>query len=107
MNDAVVESFVRFHEAGLMYRGTRLVNWSPDLQTAVSDLEVEFSEEEGKLYYFKYRSAQGESPRGTYVEKKKKERKKEREKESEPFPGTYASSQHLPTSTPPSFLFFY
>lgn len=30
-----------------------MVNWSPSLQTAVSDLEVEYSEEEGKLYYFK------------------------------------------------------
>ena len=32
-----------------------MVNWSPNLQTAVSDLEVDFSEEEGKLYYFQYR----------------------------------------------------
>ena len=54
MNEAVVEAFVKFHEDGLLYRGTRLVNWSPQLQTAVSDLEVEFSEEVGKLYYFKY-----------------------------------------------------
>ena len=41
MNEAVVEAFVRFHEDGLMYRGTRMVNWSPNLQTAVSDLEVQ------------------------------------------------------------------
>ncbi|RME07289.1 MAG: valine--tRNA ligase, partial [Anaerolineae bacterium] len=39
---------------GLIYRGPRLINWSPGLKTAVSDLEVEYSEEEGKLYYFKY-----------------------------------------------------
>ena len=38
---------------GLVYRGDYMVNWSPALQTAVSDLEVEYSEEEGKLYYFK------------------------------------------------------
>lgn len=38
---------------GLVYRGDYMVNWSPSLQTAVSDLEVEYSEEEGKLYYFK------------------------------------------------------
>ncbi|MFQ5410479.1 MAG: valine--tRNA ligase, partial [Anaerolineales bacterium] len=40
---------------GLIYRGPRLVNWSPGLKTAVSDLEVEYSEEPGTLYYFKYR----------------------------------------------------
>ena len=55
LNGAVVEAFVRLHSAGLVYRGTRMVNWSPKLQTAVSDLEVEFGEEEGKLYYFQYR----------------------------------------------------
>ena len=38
----------------MIYRGPRLVNWSPTLQTAVSDLEVEHTEEKGKLYYFKY-----------------------------------------------------
>jgi valyl-tRNA synthetase len=50
----VSEAFVRLHEKGLVYRGTYMVNWSPGLMTAVSDLEVEYSEEEGKLYYFKY-----------------------------------------------------
>jgi valyl-tRNA synthetase len=54
MNDAVNEAFVRFHEDGLLYRGSRLVNWSPNLQSAVSDLEVEFFEEQGFLYHFKY-----------------------------------------------------
>ncbi len=39
---------------GLIYRGTYLINWSPGLKTAVSDLEVEYSEEQGTLYYFKY-----------------------------------------------------
>ena len=52
---AVNEAFVRLYEKGLIYRGPRLINWSPGLQTAVSDLEVEYSEEAGKLYYFKYR----------------------------------------------------
>ncbi|GBG69651.1 hypothetical protein CBR_g4481 [Chara braunii] len=51
---AVVEAFVRLHEKGLIYRGTYMVNWSPKLQTAVSDLEVEYSEEPGALYVFKY-----------------------------------------------------
>ncbi len=52
---AVREAFVRFYEKGLIYRGPRLINWSPGLRTAVSDLEVEYSEEEGLLYFFKYR----------------------------------------------------
>ena len=51
---AVREAFVRLYEKGLIYRGPRLINWSPGLRTAVSDLEVEYSEEEGQLYYFKY-----------------------------------------------------
>lgn len=38
--DAVAEAFVRLHERGLIYKGSYLVNWSPNLQTAVSDLEV-------------------------------------------------------------------
>jgi valyl-tRNA synthetase len=50
----VSEAFVRLYEKGLIYRGTYMVNWSPGLMTAVSDLEVEYSEEEGKLFYFKY-----------------------------------------------------
>ncbi|MBN2257245.1 MAG: valine--tRNA ligase [Anaerolineaceae bacterium] len=56
---AVREAFVRFYEKGLIYRGPRLINWSPGLKTAVSDLEVEYSEEPGKLYYFKYMLADG------------------------------------------------
>ncbi len=51
---AVREAFVTLYEKGLIYRGPRLINWSPGLMTAVSDLEVEYSEEPGKLYYFKY-----------------------------------------------------
>jgi valyl-tRNA synthetase len=54
LSSAVREAFVRLYEKGLIYRGPRLINWSPGLKTAVSDLEVEYSEEAGKLYYFKY-----------------------------------------------------
>ena len=54
MSEAVVEAFVRLHEAGLLYKGSRMVNWSPNLRTAVSDLEVEYADEVGKLYKFKY-----------------------------------------------------
>ncbi|KAJ1460964.1 tRNA synthetases class I-domain-containing protein [Pelagophyceae sp. CCMP2097] len=54
MSAAVNEAFVTLHDRGLVYRGARMVNWSPNLGTAVSDLEVEFEERIGKLYYFKY-----------------------------------------------------
>lgn len=54
LSNAVQEVFIRLYEQGLIYRGPRLVNWSPGLQTAVSDLEVEREEELGKLYYFNY-----------------------------------------------------
>ncbi|MEM7800706.1 MAG: valine--tRNA ligase, partial [Chloroflexota bacterium] len=54
LSEAVKEAFIRLYRMGLIYRGERLVNWSPGLQTAVSDLEVEYSEEPGFLYHFKY-----------------------------------------------------
>jgi valyl-tRNA synthetase len=54
LSKAVIEAFVRLYEDGLIYRGDYLINWSPGLQTAVSDLEVEYSEEQATLYYFKY-----------------------------------------------------
>ena len=59
LSHAVREVFVRLYEDGLMYRGPRMVNWSPKLQTAVSDLEVEYTDEAGMLYYFKYMLADG------------------------------------------------
>ena len=61
LSRAVRDAFVRLYEKGLIYRGPRLINWSPGLKTAVSDLEVEYSEEPGKLYYFKYMLAGQES----------------------------------------------
>jgi valyl-tRNA synthetase len=51
---AVTEVFVRLFEAGLIYRGKRLVSWDPVLQTAVSDLEVESKEKEGSLWHLRY-----------------------------------------------------
>ena len=54
LSRAVREAFVRLYEKGMIYRGPRLINWSPGLKTAVSDLEVEYSEEDASLYYFKY-----------------------------------------------------
>ncbi|MBZ0284230.1 MAG: valine--tRNA ligase [Anaerolineae bacterium] len=60
LSNAVREVFIKLYEQGLIYRGPRLVNWSPGLQTAVSDLEVEREEEQGKLYFFKYPVEGGE-----------------------------------------------
>jgi len=54
MSRAVVEVFVRLYEEGLIYRGKRLVNWDPVLGTAVSDLEVESEEEDGKIWEIGY-----------------------------------------------------
>src|SRR5574341_97757 len=55
LSRAVREAFVHLYKKGLIYRGPRLINWSPGLKTAVSDLEVEYEEEDATLYYFKYR----------------------------------------------------
>lgn len=60
MSSAVTEAFNRLHEEGLVYRGDYMVNWSPRLGTAVSDLEVDFVEEKGFLYYFRYPLSEGE-----------------------------------------------
>lgn len=51
---AVREVFIQLHKEGLIYRGTRLVNWDPKLLTAISDLEVISTEEEGKLWHIRY-----------------------------------------------------
>jgi valyl-tRNA synthetase len=59
MSRAVLEVFVRLYEQGLIYRGKRLVNWDPTLQTAVSDLEVDSEEEDGKLWEIRYPLADG------------------------------------------------
>ena len=59
MSRAVVEVFVRLHEEGLIYRGKRLVNWDPVLGTAVSDLEVDSEEEDGKIWEIRYPFADG------------------------------------------------
>ncbi|HEV2977833.1 MAG TPA: valine--tRNA ligase [Casimicrobiaceae bacterium] len=54
LSQAVLETFVRLYEDGLIYRGKRLVNWDPALGTAVSDLEVESEEENGTLWEIRY-----------------------------------------------------
>jgi valyl-tRNA synthetase len=59
LSAAVIETFVRLHDDGLIYRGKRLVNWDPKLGTAVSDLEVENDEIDGKLWEIRYPFADG------------------------------------------------
>jgi valyl-tRNA synthetase len=56
---AVKEAFVRLYEQGLIYRGAYIVNWDPQLQSAVSDLEVESEERLGSIYHVRYYLADG------------------------------------------------
>ncbi len=56
---AVREVFVRLYDEGLIYRGKRLVNWDPELKTALSDLEVENHDEAGHMWHFRYPLADG------------------------------------------------
>ena len=59
LSRAVVETFVRLYEDGLIYRGQRLVNWDPVLKTAISDLEVVSEEEDGALWSIRYPLSDG------------------------------------------------
>jgi valyl-tRNA synthetase len=54
LSDAVLEVFERLYDEGLIYRGTRLVNWDPKFHTAISDLEVLNEEEQGHLWHLSY-----------------------------------------------------
>ncbi|MCS6841683.1 MAG: valine--tRNA ligase [Roseiflexus sp.] len=54
LSRAVRAAFKRLYDDGLIYRGYRMVNWSPNLQTAVSDLEVEYEERDVHMYYVRY-----------------------------------------------------
>lgn len=54
LNRSVNEVFVKMYNDGLIYRGHRIVNWDPNLETNVSDDEVNYQEEKGKFYTFKY-----------------------------------------------------
>ena len=59
LSKVVSETFVKLYEQGLIYRGKRLVSWDPVLQSAVSDLEVENTEADGKMHYILYPFANG------------------------------------------------
>ncbi len=54
LNRCVNETFTKMYDDGLIYRGSRIVNWDPNLETNISDDEVVYKEEKGKFYTFKY-----------------------------------------------------
>jgi valyl-tRNA synthetase len=60
LSKAVREVFVRLFDEGLVYRDNRLINWCPRCSTALSDLEVEYEEIDGKLYNIKYPLTEGD-----------------------------------------------
>ena len=59
LSKAVEEVFVKLYQEDLIYRGKRLVNWDPKLQTAISDLEVENKDKKGHMWHFRYPLADG------------------------------------------------
>ena len=59
LSPIVTDTFVRLYQQGLIYRGKRLVNWDPVLQSAVSDLEVESTEAQGQMHYILYPFSDG------------------------------------------------
>ncbi len=59
LNKAVRKVFVESYKAGRIYRGPRMIQWDPALQTALSDLEVKYEERKGKLWYLRYPMSDG------------------------------------------------
>lgn len=59
LSEAVTKVFVDMYNKGLIYRGERIINWDPQAQTALSNIEVIYQEVEGKFYHFKYMLADG------------------------------------------------
>ena len=55
MSDAVLEQFIRLYEKGLIYKGTRMVNWCTSCNTSISDAEVEYKEEPSHLWHIRYK----------------------------------------------------
>ncbi|MGE0764509.1 MAG: valine--tRNA ligase, partial [Bdellovibrionales bacterium] len=61
VSKAVRKVFVTLYKKNLIYRGTRLINWSPALESALSDLEVDYREVKGQLYHLRYPTADGKA----------------------------------------------
>ena len=57
--EAVLEAFVRFFDAGLIYRGNRMINWCPRCRTVISDIEIEEEDQAGHLWHIRYPFADG------------------------------------------------
>ena len=55
LSDAVLEQFVDLYNKGLIYKGTRMINYCPSCKTSISDAEVEYKEEETRLWYIRYK----------------------------------------------------
>ncbi|MDO4288186.1 MAG: valine--tRNA ligase [Eubacterium sp.] len=53
-SEAVKDTFIRLYEKGLIYKGSRIINWCPDCKTALSDAEVEYSEQQSHLWHIRY-----------------------------------------------------
>ena len=54
LSEAVLEQFVNLYNKGLIYKGTRMINWCPSCHTSISDAEVEFEEEASHLWHIRY-----------------------------------------------------
>lgn len=61
LSKAVIKVFRSLYDEGLIYRGERIINWCPVTKTAISDIEVEYKEKQGKLYHVKYPKAEFKS----------------------------------------------
>ena len=59
MSASVIRSFVDLYNKGQIYRGYRMVNWDPEAKTTLSDEEVNYEEQQGKLFYIKYKNVSG------------------------------------------------
>ncbi len=64
MSDAVLEQFIKLYNKGLIYKGTRMVNYCPSCKTSISDAEVEYKEEPSHLWHIRYKIVDGDG----YVE---------------------------------------
>ena len=66
LSEAVLEQFVRLYKKGLIYKGTRMVNWCTSCNTSISDAEVEYKEEPSHLWHIRYKIV--DDPKGRYIE---------------------------------------
>ncbi len=64
LSEAVLETFMRYYEKGLIYRGAKLINWCPTCQTTISEAEVEYEDQAGHMWHIRYERCDGDG----YVE---------------------------------------